>query len=62
MNILPTQRSGKWAMGLTAGFLGLLLIFFLAMAIGLVDFNTGHWWDATVGIIAPMELIALFCD
>jgi hypothetical protein len=28
------------------------------MATGLVDFDTGHWWDVTLGFAVPLELLA----
>ena len=59
MKTLPENRFGKWAVGMTITCLLLLTVFFLLMAVGLVDFDTGHWWDATVGIIVPLELMAL---
>lgn len=54
----PESRLGKWAIGMTLTCVLLLVIFFLFMAIGLVDFNTGHWWDITIGIAVPIELLA----
>jgi cytochrome bd-type quinol oxidase subunit 2 len=58
MKIYPKKRLGKWAVGMTLLFILLIAVFFFFMAIGLVDFNTGHWWDITVGVAAPVELIA----
>ncbi len=58
MKTLPENRFGKWAVGMTFACLLLLTVFFLLMAVGLVDFDTGHWWDATVAIAAPLELLA----
>lgn len=58
MKTLPESRLGKWTVGMTITCLLLLVIFFLFMAMGLVDFDTGHWWDVTIGIAVPIELIA----
>lgn len=58
MRIFPESRLGKWAVILTLICLSVLGVFFLCMAIGLVNFDTGHWWDVTVGIAVPLELIA----
>lgn len=58
MKIFPESRLGKWAIGMTLIFILLLLIFFLFMGMGFVDFNTGHWWDITVGLAVPIELVA----
>jgi len=58
MKMLPEHRLGKWAVGITIGCIALLVVFFLLRVVGVVDFDTGHAWDATVGIIVPLELIA----
>lgn len=58
MKALPESRLGKWAVGMTITCILLLVIFFLFMAMGVVDFDTGHWWDVTIGIAVPIELIA----
>ena len=58
MKTLPESRLGKWAVVMTLIYVLLILVFFLFMAIGLVDFNTGHWWDITVGMAVPVALIA----
>ncbi|MDD2422384.1 MAG: hypothetical protein PHU78_09650 [Heliobacteriaceae bacterium] len=58
MKAFPENWLGKWAVGLTLTCVLLLVIFFLLMAMGLVDFDTGHWWDVTLGVAVPIELIA----
>lgn len=58
MRKLPESRLGKWAVGMTLIYVILVVVFFLFMAIGLVDFDTGHWWDGTLLIAVPMALIA----
>ena len=58
MNVLPKSRLGKWSVGLTAFFLLLLAVFFTFMLLGVVTFDQGHWWDITVAIAAPVEIIA----
>lgn len=58
MRVFPQSRTGKWAAALTLVFLLLIAIFFVFMALGIVTFDEGHWWDITVGIAAPLELIA----
>ena len=58
MRMLPPSRSGKWAVGLTLICVLIIAAFFVLMMIGLVDFDTGHWWDITVGVAVPIELTA----
>lgn len=58
MKTFPESRVGKWAVGMTIICVFLLVVFFLFMSIGLVDFDTGHWWDALLAIAIPIELLA----
>lgn len=58
MKMFPENRLGKWAVLLTLASVLLLLTFFLFMAIGMVNFDAGHWWDLTIGVAVPIELIA----
>lgn len=58
MKVFPEIRLGKWAVILTLIVILLLVIFFLFKALGLVDFDTGHWWDLTLAIAVPVELTA----
>ena len=58
MKKYPESRLGKLAVGLTTIYIITLLIFFLFMALGIVDFDTGHCWDITLGIVIPIELVA----
>lgn len=58
MKTFPESKQGKWAVVMTLTCLLLLVIFFLFMAMGLVDFDTGHWWDITLGLAVPLELLA----
>ena len=58
MKKFPETRLGKLAVGLTGAYVGLILVFFLFMGFGLVDFDTGHAWDITVGVAAPTALAA----
>jgi cytochrome bd-type quinol oxidase subunit 2 len=58
MKKLPESRLGKWAVGMTLCYVILILVFFLFMVVGMVDFNTGHWWDVTVGGTVPIALTA----
>ncbi len=57
MKRYPESKLGKWAVGLTMIYIIILLIFFLLMGIGIVDFDTGHIWDITLGIVVPIELV-----
>jgi cytochrome bd-type quinol oxidase subunit 2 len=59
MKMLPESRLGRWTVGLTIFFLLLLIIYFTCMLLGLVTFDKGHWWDITVAIAVPVEIIAL---
>lgn len=58
MKILPESRLGKWAAVMTWIYVILIVIVFLCMAIWLVVFDMGHWWDITVGITVPIAFIA----
>ena len=58
MKRFPESPLGKWAVVMTLIYVILIIVFFLFMAIGMVDFDTGHWWDITLGIAVPMALIA----
>ena len=58
MKLFPESRLGKWAVGLTTFFLLLLIAFFTCMLLGLVTFDKGHWWDITVAVSVPVEIIA----
>ena len=58
MKTMPESRLGKWAAGMTLLYVILTVVFFLLMAIGLVDFDTGRWWDVTIGAAIPIALIA----
>jgi hypothetical protein len=35
-----------------------LAVFFLFMAMGILDFDTGHFWDVTIGIAVITEFAA----
>ena len=54
--LFPKTKAGAWSAGLAASFLILLAIFFAFMALGLVTFDAGHWWDWTVGISVLLVL------
>lgn len=58
MKVFPESRLGKWAVILTLIVLLLLTVFFLFMVIGLVDFDTGPWWNLTLLFAVPIELTA----
>lgn len=58
MKVCPENSLGKWTVGMTLFYVILIVVFFLFMAIGLVDFDTGHWWDITLGVAVPAALIA----
>lgn len=58
MKMLPNNRLGQWSLGLTIFFLLLIIVFFAFMSMGLVTFDEGHWWDITVGVAVPVEIIA----
>ena len=51
MKTFPKNRMGKWAVSLTFVYVILIVVFFVFFAVGLVNFDTGHWWDITVGIV-----------
>jgi hypothetical protein len=52
--LLPKTRWGRWSVGLMLLYVVLLCVFFACMVFGLVSFDTGHWWDWTVGIGVPL--------
>lgn len=58
--LLPETRLGKWSVGLTVLFIMTMITFFIFMLVGIVTFDSGHWWDATVLIAFPTEIIAFF--
>lgn len=58
MKLLPLNRTGIWSAGLTMFSVLLLLTFFAFMAFGLVTFDAGHWWDITIALTVPAELVA----
>lgn len=58
MKKYPESRIGKFAVGLTMIYIIILLLFFIFMGIGIVDFDTGHWWDITILIAIMVELVA----
>lgn len=58
MKIFPETPLGKWAIGMTSACLLFLLSFFWFMALGFVDFDTGNWWDVTIGVVVPVGLVA----
>lgn len=58
MKTFPESRLGKWAVGMTMTCILVLVIFFLFMASGIVNFDTGHWWDVTLGIVVIVEFAA----
>lgn len=57
MKILPESRLGKWSIGLTLVFLLSIIIFLIFKLLGFVTFE-GQWWDLTVAVAAPIEIIA----
>jgi len=58
MPVKPLTNIGKIAVLLQFTVVTILLVFFVFMLIDMVDFDTGHWWDTVVGIVAPIEVIA----
>jgi len=58
MKMLPETQLGKWSVGLTIFFILLIAAFIILVLLGIVTFDDGHWWDATVGIAFPAEIIA----
>jgi len=58
MKIAPETRLGKWSVGLTMFFVILITSFIILVLLGIVTFDYGHWWDVTVGIAFPTEIIA----
>ena len=60
MKMLPETQLGKWSVGLTMFFVLLIAVFLVLVLFGIVTFDEGHWWDATVGIAFPADIIAFF--
>ena len=58
MKMLPETQLGKWSVGLTMFFVLLIAVFLVLVLFGIVTFDEGHWWDATVGIAFPADIIA----
>jgi len=56
---MPTSRLGKWSAGLNIAFLFVVAISVcLVKVFGILNFDN-RWWDVTVAILVPIELIAL---
>jgi hypothetical protein len=58
MKIFLESHPGNWSVGLTMIVILFITIFFILMLLNLVTFDQGHWWDLTVGIAVPVEIIA----
>lgn len=57
MILFPKHPYGRAAVLLTGLSLFVLFVFFLAMSMGQVDFDQGHWWDFVVAIAGPSEAL-----
>lgn len=56
---MPKTLLGKWSAGLNVLFLLVIAVsVILVKVLGILNFDD-RWWDVTVGVIAPVELIAL---
>ena len=55
---LPKTKTGNLAVGLMGVCLLVLLGFFLFMAAGVTDFDTGHAWDIAVAVASASGLAA----
>ena len=60
MKILPETQLGKWSVRLTVFFIVLISTFFLLVVLGIVTFDDGHWWDATVAVAFSADIMAFF--
>lgn len=58
----PKSKMTKWAMGLTLSYISVNSVFMMFMAFGFVHFNSGHWWDITVGATVVFVLGAFMCS
>lgn len=57
--IMPKTILGKWSAGLNIFFLlAVIVSIVLVKVVNILKFGD-RWWDVTVGVIAPIELIAL---
>ena len=59
MKTMPASKTGNLAVGLMGLCVLTLIFFFVFMAAGIVEFDTGHWWDVAVGIASASGLGAL---
>jgi hypothetical protein len=41
-------------------FVLLIKAFIILMLLGYVTFDQGHWWDLTLAVAIPLEIIAFF--
>jgi energy-converting hydrogenase Eha subunit A len=58
-NLLAETTLGKWSAGLNIFFLlAMTVSIILALGLKVLNFND-HWWDVTVAITFPLEIIAL---
>jgi hypothetical protein len=55
---MPTTKTGNLAVGLMGVCVLDLAVFFLFMAAGVVDFDTGHAWDIAVAVASATGLAA----
>lgn len=58
MKRLPESRPGKWAVTMTLIYVMLIVGFLIFMVFGMVDFDTGHYWDITLGVAVPIALVS----
>lgn len=58
MSLFPKHPYGRAAVILTGLSVVVLTLFFLAVYMGRVNFDQGHWWDFVVAIAGPSEVLA----
>ena len=55
---MPTSKLGKWSAGLNIAFLVVVVVaVILVKGVNVLNFGD-RWWDITVAILVPVELIA----
>lgn len=55
---MPTTKLGKWSAGLSIAFLAVVATaVILVKAANVLNFDD-RWWDITVAILVPVEIIA----
>ncbi len=59
MKLKPKTKTGKLSVLLSILFIITIFTSIILVTLGILSFEVGHWWDITVAISFPMEIISL---